>query len=176
MIRYLEKEEYQKCRSLWQEAFYEDSEEFQDYYFNRKIADSRILVKENEEGLLLSMVHLNPYQVLVKDRLWQLDYIVGVATRADSRHQGHMRDILGKLLSDMHREGKPFCYLMPASPDIYRPFDFEDLFDQRIYAQKYPSGGSAETAGGLDEPVAGKTLPGLRPARRRLYGNASGGA
>ena len=54
--------------------------------------------------------------------MWKLDYIVGVATAADSRHRGHMRDVLMKMLGDMHQDRKPFCYLMPASPDIYRPF------------------------------------------------------
>ena len=54
-------------------------------------------------------------------KMWKLDYIVGVATAADSRHRGHMRDVLMKMLGDMHQDRKPFCYLMPASPDIYRP-------------------------------------------------------
>ena len=31
------------------------------------------------------------------------------------------------------QDRKPFCYLMPASPDIYRPFGFRYIFDQPQY-------------------------------------------
>lgn len=133
MIRYLDKEEYGACIPLWQEAFPEDSREFLEYYFGRKIKESRILVKEDGEGRILTMVHLNPYDVMVGGQAHRLSYIVGVATAAGSRHQGHMRDVLVRMLQDMHGAGDPFCYLMPASPDIYRPFGFTYVFDQPLW-------------------------------------------
>ena len=102
MIRYLDKDEYGKCIPLWKEAFPEDSEEFLDYYFGKKISDSQVIVKEDEGGKLLTMAHLNPYKVRVGGRMYVLPYIVGVATAADSRHQGHMRDVLAAMLQDMH--------------------------------------------------------------------------
>lgn len=43
MIRYLEKSEFGACRPLWQEAFPEDSREFADYYFDKKILQSSVL-------------------------------------------------------------------------------------------------------------------------------------
>ena len=112
MIRYLEKDEY---------------------YFGKKISDSQVIVKEDEGGKLLTMAHLNPYKVRVGGRMYVLPYIVGVATAADSRHQGHMRDVLAAMLQDMHEAHTPFCYLMPASPDIYRPFGFVYIFDQPVW-------------------------------------------
>lgn len=130
MIRYLKNEEFFFCRPLWQEAFPEDSREFLEYYFNKKIKNSRILVKEDEKGRVITMAHLNPYRVNVGKKLWKLDYIVGVATAKDCRHQGHMRDVLIHMLTDMNKEKKPFCYLMPASPAIYTPFGFRYIFDQ----------------------------------------------
>lgn len=133
MIRYLEKDEYGACRALWQEAFPEDSREFADYYFNKKLLQGRVMVKEDDTGRMVTMAHLNPYIVKAGSMVWNLDYIVGVATAANSRHQGHMRDVLVKMLLDMHHEGKPFCYLMPASPDIYRPFGFRYIFDQPLW-------------------------------------------
>lgn len=133
MIRYLEKKEYSACIPLWQEAFPEDSSQFRDYYFNKKLPGSRVLVKEDCQGRILTMAHLNPYNIKVKGFLWQLSYIVGVATAADSRHQGHMRDVLLRMMRDMNSAGQPFCYLMPASPDIYRPFGFEYIFDQPLW-------------------------------------------
>ena len=43
MIRYLEKSEFGACRPLWQEAFPEDSREFADYYFDKKLCQSAVL-------------------------------------------------------------------------------------------------------------------------------------
>lgn len=133
MIRYLEKGEYGKCRLLWREAFPEDSERFVEYYFSRKLVGSRVLVKEGENGEILTMAHLNPYKVMVRGRLYKLPYIVGVATAVNSRRRGHMRDVLTKMLRDMHEEGTPFCYLMPAAPEIYRPFGFTYVFDRPVW-------------------------------------------
>ena len=94
-MRYLEREEREKTRGLWEEAFPGDSREFVDYYYRNKIADNRILAEE-EDGEVISMVQLNPYRVQVRDREYGLDYIVGVATREDRRHQGHMRRLCCK--------------------------------------------------------------------------------
>lgn len=136
MIRYLNEGEKGACRGLWQEAFPQDSEAFVEYYFSRKTKDNQVLVKEDETGRILTMAHLNPYQVMVKGRSWKLNYIVGVATAADSRRQGHMRDIIVKMLLDMYEEGMPFCYLMPASEAIYLPFGFRFIFDQPLWQMK----------------------------------------
>ena len=82
MIRYLDKDEYGKCIPLWKEAFPEDSEEFLDYYFGKKISDSQVIVKEDEGGKLLTMAHLNPYKVKGRGAgCMSCPYIVGVANR-----------------------------------------------------------------------------------------------
>lgn len=47
MIRYLEEQEKYRSRNLWEEAFPEDSESFDDYYFEEKLKDNRILVLED---------------------------------------------------------------------------------------------------------------------------------
>ena len=43
-IRYLKPEEKEKARTLWSQAFFEDSEEFDQYYFTEKIKENQILV------------------------------------------------------------------------------------------------------------------------------------
>ena len=128
-MRYLKQEEKKQCRKLWEEAFPEDSRAFDDYYFAEKIKDNRILAEE-EDGEIISMVQLNPCRVRVRDRVYELSYIVGVATRADRRHRGHMRRLLLAMLADMRRERVPFTFLMPAAEAIYLPFDFRFIYDQ----------------------------------------------
>lgn len=129
MIRYLKTGEKKICRSLWEEAFPEDSREFGDYYFSEKMKDNRVLVLE-EEGRVASMLHQNPYRLRVRDQIWRSDYIVGVATAKDRRHRGYMRQLLNRMMKEMWEEEQPFCFLMPADEAIYRPFGFVYIFDQ----------------------------------------------
>lgn len=129
IIRYLEPEEKEKARTLWSQAFFEDSEEFDQYYFTEKIKDNQILVKE-EDGAIISMVHLNPYKIRLGTFCAQINYIVGVATDDKRRHQGHMRDLLSKMLQDGWEKGEPFTFLMPADRAIYEPFGFRFIFDK----------------------------------------------
>lgn len=132
MVRYLEKSKYGKCRPLWEEAFPEDSKSFADYYFSEKLPGSKVLAIE-EDGRLLTMAHLNPYTISVNGKKWELPYIVGVATATDQRHKGYMRQVLYKVLRDLHQEKKPFCFLMPAAEAIYRPFQFAFIYDQPVW-------------------------------------------
>jgi hypothetical protein len=77
-----------------------------------------------------AMIQLNPYQLHVDDFRWNVDYIVGVATRKDKRHRGYMSTLLSKMMEDMKKDQVPFCFLMPADPAIYRPFGFTYIYDQ----------------------------------------------
>lgn len=129
MVRYLKTREKDACRSLWEEAFPEDSREFGDYYFAEKMKDNRVLVLE-EEGRTVSMLHQNPYRIRVREQVWRSDYIVGVATAKDRRHRGYMRQLLNRMMKEMWEEQMPFCFLMPADEAIYRPFGFVYIFDQ----------------------------------------------
>ncbi|MCJ7845130.1 MAG: enhanced intracellular survival protein Eis [Blautia sp.] len=128
-VRYLDSSEKKRCRSLWEEAFPEDSASFVDYYMEEKTKDNRILVLE-ENGRILSMLHRNPYEVYAGDRLWKCDYIVGVATAEAGRRRGYMRRLMERALADMRAEGMPFSFLMPAAKEIYLPFGFTFIFDQ----------------------------------------------
>ncbi len=154
MIGYLTAEEKPLSRDLWEEAFPEDSREFDDYYYKVKVKENRILALREPEELVAAaeagavsagnagadggeevsridaMIQLNPYRLQVRNRRWRADYLVGVATRKDRRHRGYMRRLLVQMMADMRDEGMPFCFLMPADEAIYRPFGFTYIFDQ----------------------------------------------
>ena len=60
----LTKEERPKTRTLYQTVFSEDSQKFVDFYYEYKIRDNQIYALwENEQ--YVSMVHLNPYTMIV---------------------------------------------------------------------------------------------------------------
>lgn len=127
MIRYLRQDEKGRSRLLWTEAFPEDSMQFVDYYYREKTIDNRILAAESEEDIV-SMLHRNPYKITAGGRIWQCDYLVGVATAENSRRKGYMRKLMEQALADMRAEHMPFCFLMPAFEELYLPFGFRYIY------------------------------------------------
>ena len=121
--KYLSAEERRRTRALYQAAFPEDTERFVDFYYQYKTRDNQILVLE-QDGQIVSMLHRNPYTMIMNGYEFPADYIVAVATEKAFRHQGCMRKLLEKALNDMADQGMPFTFLMPASESIYAPFDF----------------------------------------------------
>ena len=123
-----EKQELE-CRTLWRNCF-GDSELYMDYYFGEKCKESKIFV-DVEDGHIVSMVYLNPYDLMWQGEKIRSYYIVGVATEDKYRKQGRMRRLLEKAFVEMKAEGILFTYLMPANRNIYEPFGFETIYRQK---------------------------------------------
>lgn len=130
MIRYLADEEKGISEALYREAFPEDKDAFVKYYYTYVTKNNKILVEE-QAGEVCSMLHLNPYRLSVNGQAVDAYYYVAVATKERCRHQGMMRSLLCKSLQDIHGEGHPFTYLMPANRAIYEPFDFRIVYEQK---------------------------------------------
>ena len=146
MIRYLKDNEKGNSEALYREAFPEDKDAFVDYYYSYVTKDNRILVLE-QEGEIASMLHLNPYKLSVNGTEVNAYYYVAVATKAECRHQGMMRKMLTKSLNDIHEEGHPFTYLMPANRAIYEPFDFRIVYQQeKVELPKEPDAANKKMA------------------------------
>lgn len=120
---YLSQKEKKESRALYEAIFTEDSKQFVDYYYQYKTRDNEILALKDGQRLV-SMLHLNPYRMIVNGYEMKSNYVVAVATHKDYRHRGYMRLLLEKALRDMAAQGMPFTFLMPASEGIYAPFDF----------------------------------------------------
>lgn len=117
-----------ESRKLWEKVFSADSESFVHYYFSDRVFKNKVLTAYKDENMA-AMLHRNPYEVVVKDQVWNIDYVAGVATAPDFRHQGYMRRLLDRCFMDMYEEGMPFCFLVPVDPAIYQPFDFTYIND-----------------------------------------------
>lgn len=128
--RKLEQQEHIKTRKLWEEVFKEDTKEFLDYYYSVKTLENEIYVIE-EEGKIVSMLHLNPYQMRIGKELYQTHYIVAVATDEHYRKRGYMAKLLNYTMQIMQDRGEPFTFLMPAAEAIYKPFGFEFVYEQK---------------------------------------------
>ena len=132
MIKYLNQKEKIFTKPLYKEAFFEDSDSFVNYYYEEKLKDNRILADIEGESVR-SMIMLNPYKISVFNKIYNLDYIVAVATEKEFKRQGYMRRLLNKALCDMNAEHVPFTYLIPANKDYYLPFDFAFVADKNEY-------------------------------------------
>ena len=131
-LRWLEGEACLTARPLWEEVFSEDSAAFTEYYFTQKAVRNRGAVLEGEDGLR-AMLYLTPEKLRVKGSTVDSAYIVGVATREQYRHRGYMSRLLRESMTALAREGMPFAFLMPASPDIYTPFGFVWIYDRPVW-------------------------------------------
>ncbi len=117
-----------ESRKLWEKVFSADSESFVHYYFSDRVFKNKVLTAYKDENMA-AMLHRNPYEVVVKDHVWNIDYVAGVATDPDFRHQGYMRRLLDRCFIDMYEERMAFCFLVPVDPAIYQPFDFTYISD-----------------------------------------------
>ena len=127
--RKLQLYEHIRTRQLWEEIFTEDTPEFLDYYYSEKTRDNEIYVIEDGDEIV-SMLHLNPYDMRIRDKVYQTHYIVAVATKEAYRKRGLMRQLLNHALQIMTERGEPFTFLMPAAEAIYKPFGFEFIYEQ----------------------------------------------
>ncbi len=130
-VRKLEKNEHIRTRRLWEEIFTEDSAAFLDYYYSVKTEENEIYVIE-DEGNIISMLHLNPYQMRIGQKVYSTNYIVAVATAEAYRRQGLMARLMHHVLAVMKERGEPFTFLMPADEAIYKPFGFSFVYQQSV--------------------------------------------
>lgn len=130
MVKVLQNEEKRSTRELWEEVFPEDSSEFVDYYYTNKIADNIILVIE-KDNRIISMLHLNPFNMQYQNYEFESHYIVAVATKVEYRHQGFMRELLKEAMNILYQNEEPFTFLMPADESIYTPFGFQFIYRQK---------------------------------------------
>ena len=128
-IRKLDLQEHGKTRPVYEEIFPSDSKEFVDYYYTEKTKDNEIYVIE-EDGGIQSMLHLNPYTLMINGKEERTNYIVAVATKEAYRKRGYMAALLKETLHKMYAEREPFTFLMPAREGIYLPHGFRTVYEQ----------------------------------------------
>lgn len=142
---------------LWKECFH-DTDLYCEYYVKWKIPVNEIFIILYENQVA-AMIHLNPYYVKWFQENYKLYYIVGVATKQEFRKKGLMRRLLTACFDFMQKEGCPFTFLMPASPEIYEPFQFQYIYEQQRLQMTIPycrSGGLKMESGLCSEQEYGK--------------------
>lgn len=113
-------------KELWKEIF-GDTDPYIDFYFKEKARRSKIY-SQYEEKELASMAFFTPYEVVYKGEVCRFPYIVGVATRKQSRGKGYMKKNLERGLQEFWQMGAKIAFLSPADEKIYTPLGFEGVY------------------------------------------------
>ena len=131
MIRYLEDNEKQNIRELYDECFYE-SKDLTDYYFEKRLPSNFVAVYE-KDGQILSAIQLVPKSAIIGKLKARIMYLYGIGTRQHARQQGHMNELMHTVIGDMYQDLEAFTYLIPkedGSDQIYRKYGFEYVMDK----------------------------------------------
>jgi len=134
-IRYLEEKDLAQAMDLWDYCFEKKDDPFFQWYFESYcLKENRILGGfEENSGRLLTMLHLNPYRLLLNGSAESVPYIVGVATAPDARGHHLAADLIREAFSRLKAEGTAFAVLMPINAGIYLPCGFAFTYMRRIY-------------------------------------------
>lgn len=77
-----------------------------------------------EDHRLMTMVHLNPYTIHVRNKDFRVPYLVGVATAPEARGRHVMGELMDKTFTMLRAMKVPFVVLMPIHAGIYLPYGF----------------------------------------------------
>lgn len=122
MIRFLEENEKETSRNLYETVF-DDPDSFVDYYYKERICNREILVEERD-GQICGMVHLCKKKMLLFGKTVAACYFYAVATKEEYRHQGIMSGLLTFAKNWAEEKGFAFCYLIPENPAVYKKSGF----------------------------------------------------
>ena len=128
MVKYLTNKEKLQTRPIWEKIFLEDTEKLLDYYYSLKTLDNEILAKIIDNKIV-SMLHLNPYKIVINNNVYNSYYVVAVATLEEYRKKGYMAELIKSSLNYCYNLSMPFIFLRPAKEEIYLPFGFRYIYN-----------------------------------------------
>lgn len=127
--------ELPQVMELWDYCFEKKEDPFFQWYFQEYCLTHNIVMGGFEEssGRLRNMLHLNPYQIILRGREETVPYIVGVATDPSARGRHLTKELLQESFRALRRRTAPFALLMPIYAGIYRPYDFTFCYRKHVY-------------------------------------------
>ena len=112
------------------------------YAFQYKIADSDIPAKKEmvknhkilgiwDEDILAAKLHIIPLNVQMKDDVWKMGGIAGVATYPEYRRNGYVKTLITDSLKHMRDNAQIVSLLHPFDISFYRRYGWEILSEQK---------------------------------------------
>ena len=110
--------------ALWDECFEKKGTPFYEWYFSEYALKQNKMLGGFEDHRLMTMVHLNPYTIHVRNKDFRVPYLVGVATAPEARGRHVMGELMDKTFTMLRAMKVPFVVLMPIHAGIYLPYGF----------------------------------------------------
>ena len=164
-----------EVQRLWAACFETEEEPFFQWFFSRKYVAERALGIFDGESLL-SALHINPYTLKLRGMDVPSGYLLGVATHAEYRQQGHMTELLRATLVEMRRRQQPVSMLLPRRPGIYTKHGWEICYHTFRYYMPVPAllRFESECGGEWLQAGAGGDISGFDTVYRRYMENYHG--
>ncbi|MGN0382732.1 MAG: GNAT family N-acetyltransferase [Eubacterium sp.] len=135
-MRYLNNSLKLTTREMYEQIF-DDSANFIDWYYKSYISNVQVLVEEDENDKIISMLHIIDKYVWCDGRIVKAAYIYAVCTDKAYRKRGIVKALLEKALKDIENQGYAFAYLIPVNPHIYESSGF-CLQEKQCYHEQIP--------------------------------------
>lgn len=114
-------------RELYEENFDINDKDYIDYYYDVIVKRNKIAILE-DNGKIISMIHLNPYKYSVFGKIYDVHYLVAITTKLQYRGNGYMNILLNETLLYLKELNEPFCYLLADNKRLenyYKKYGFE---------------------------------------------------
>lgn len=130
-IRQATEEDRYSIMELWKYSF-NDTDDFIDYYFDRRFSpENSVVLLKNEQ--LEAALQLNPYNLAIGDIISEVRYVVGVSVQPESRGKGYMTRLIRQTLRMQYENGEDFSILMPIDTRIYTRYGYANCFMRHEY-------------------------------------------
>lgn len=113
-----------QVKDLWAYCFEPADNPFFQYYFSKHYEPEHTLVGE-ENGKVLTTVHLRQYTLRVRGAELPVSYMVGVATHPIARRGGLGGQLLSAALTELRRRHQGLTILMPSKAAFYQQYGWD---------------------------------------------------
>lgn len=127
-IRLAEMKDTDALKAMWLNIF-EDSKKFVEWNFKYNYNPQNVVLCE-EDGEIVSSLHLISYDVKINGKIYKAVYISAVATLGKARGRGYASRVLNFALDEIKRRGADIALLVPAIDGFYEKFGFIKVLEK----------------------------------------------
>lgn len=155
MVRVAEEKDMTFLKHAWDVCFH-DPKAFIDWNFAENFSFTDTLIAESE-GVPASNLQLMPHRISLRDKMYPINYVSGVATLPEFRNRGLVRELFQFAFPQMEQRGEPISLLVPFNYPFYEKFGYRQCYNKVFrYADAPPEGSfSPEITAELIEKLDG---------------------
>lgn len=123
-----------QVETLWDYCFEKKESFFFQWYFKEYCLKQNVVLGGfNQQGFLMTMVHLNPYTLSLRGMEITTSYLVGVATDPAARGKRATKRLFEMAFAILKAQGNFFVILMPEHAGVYLPYQFAFVYFKHRY-------------------------------------------